>query len=210
MQEAQQGAEAVAHALAMVEKERNLAAQAAAEASAAAEKAGEVLADLLGPISQEIAATRRRSLALHDTISLDREAATEAIGEAKQLRLEFQELMVQENTRLKTAISLVHKERDLAATAASEASTSAVKAGEVLAEVLGSFNQEMSKARRKSYQLQEGLDREREILERDRDNVIRRSQESQEKFNQELERAITTWKRAMNHEVAKAKEITER
>jgi hypothetical protein len=42
-------------------------------------------------------------------------------------------------------------------------------------------------------------------LERDREDVLHRTQESQEKFNQELERAITTWKRAMNHEVAKTK-----
>jgi hypothetical protein len=209
MEEAQQSAEAISQALTMVETERDLAAQAAAEASAAAEKVGEVLADLSGPMSQDIASTRRKSLALQDTIALDRDAAIQAYSDAKRLRLEFQEFMEQEQTRLKTAVSLVYKERDLAATAASEASTSAVKAGEVLAEMLASFNQDMSKARRKTYQLQESMDQEREILERDREDVVRRSQESQEKFNQELEKAITTWKRAMNQEVANAKMITE-
>ncbi|KAG6550545.1 hypothetical protein Mapa_007914 [Marchantia paleacea] len=207
-EEAQQGAEAIAQTLATVERDRDIAAQAAADASSAAAKAGEVLSKLLGPFSSEIAATRRKSLALQDNIASEKDAAIQALAEAKKKSAEFQEFLLQEKTGMRHAVAIVQHERDAAAAAASDASNSAIKAGEVLAEVLGSFNQEMNKARRKSSQLHEGLDRERENLQRDREGVIKKSHEAQERFNEELEKAITSWKRAMDQEVGKAKQIT--
>ncbi|KAL3691453.1 hypothetical protein R1sor_005104 [Riccia sorocarpa] len=208
VEEAQHNAEVIAQSLAMVERERDAAAQAAADASSAAAKAGEVLSELLGQFSSEMATTRRKSLALQDNISLEKEAALQAVVEAKRQSDEFQEFLLQEKTRFRNAVAMVQHERDAAAAAASEASSSAIKAGEVLAEMLGSFNQEMNKARRKSSQLQDGLDRERENLERDREEVMKNSHEAQNRFTEELEKAITTWKRAMDQEVGKAKQMT--
>lgn len=54
-----------------------------------------------------------------------------------------------------------------------------------------------------------GLEREREGLEREREVAIQHSQQAQDRFSQELELAIAGWKRAMNAEVAKAKEVCE-
>lgn len=57
--------------------------------------------------------------------------------------------------------------------------------------------------------MQEGLEKEREGLERERELAVHHSQEAQDRFSEELELAIAGWKRAMNAEVAKAKEVTE-
>ncbi len=57
--------------------------------------------------------------------------------------------------------------------------------------------------------LQEGLEREREQLEKERQTAIQHSQEAQDRFRQEVELAIAGWKCAMNAEVAKAKEVCE-
>ncbi|KAL2622590.1 hypothetical protein R1flu_002795 [Riccia fluitans] len=208
VEDAHHNAETIAQTFAMVERERDAAAQAAADAGSAAAKAGEVLSELLGQFSSEMAAMRRKNLAIQDNISLEKDAALQAVADAKRKSEEFQQFLLQEKTRLRNAVAMVQHERDAAAAAASEASSSALKAGEVMAEMLGSFNQEMNKARRKSSQLQDGLDRERENLERDREEVMKKSHEAQNRFSEELEKAITTWKRAMDQEVGKAKQIT--
>jgi hypothetical protein len=57
--------------------------------------------------------------------------------------------------------------------------------------------------------LQEGLEREREQLEKERETAIQHSQEAQDRFRQEVELAIAGWKCAMNAEVAKAKVVCE-
>lgn len=53
--------------------------------------------------------------------------------------------------------------------------------------------------------LQEGLE-DREAVEQDLELAIRHSQEDQDRFSEDLELAIAGWKRAINAEVAKAKE----
>jgi hypothetical protein len=52
--------------------------------------------------------------------------------------------------------------------------------------------------------LQEGLE-DREAVKQDLDLAIRHSQEDQDRFSEDLELAIAGWKRAINAEVAKAK-----
>lgn len=53
--------------------------------------------------------------------------------------------------------------------------------------------------------LQEGLE-DREAVEQELGLAIRHSQEDQDRFSEDLELAIAGWKRAINAEVAKAKE----
>lgn len=49
---------------------------------------------------------------------------------------------------------MAERQKDVAAAAAADASMSATKAGDILTEMLGSFNNEMANARRKTVQLQ--------------------------------------------------------
>lgn len=84
----------------------------------------------------------------------EKEFALVAVQEARQKNQELQEFLERESSKIMNTIIVVQKERDTASQAASEATSSALKAGEVLAEVLGSFNLEMAKARRLSMQLQ--------------------------------------------------------
>ncbi len=51
-------------------------------------------------------------------------------------------------------MSVVHKEKHVASLAISEASASALRAQQVLAELLGSFNSEMGKTQKLTMQLQ--------------------------------------------------------
>lgn len=190
----------------------------------------------------EAAAEARK---LSQELAKEKEYAIVAVSEAREKNQELQVYLERESSKIMHAIAVVHKEKDTASQAASDATSAALKAGEVLAEVLGSFNTEMAKARRMSMQLQvllrsqmpdswvlsryfytsnyehlnkldindnplqEGLEREREGLEREREVAIQHSQEAQDRFSEELELAIAGWKRAMNAEVAKAKEVTE-
>ena len=84
----------------------------------------------------------------------EKEAALAAFQEVRQKSQELQEYLEKESPKLVTAMVVVQKERDTASQAAAEATSSAIKAGGVLAEVLGSFNLEMAKARHINMQLQ--------------------------------------------------------
>lgn len=84
----------------------------------------------------------------------EKEAALAAFQEVRQKSHELQAYLEKESPKLLTAMVVVQKERDTASKAAAEATSSAMKAGEVLAEVLGSFNLEMAKARHTNMQLQ--------------------------------------------------------
>jgi hypothetical protein len=57
--------------------------------------------------------------------------------------------------------------------------------------------------------LQEGLERERKQLEKERERAIQHSRKALDRFRQEMELAIAGWKCTMNAEVAKAKEVCE-
>ena len=84
----------------------------------------------------------------------EKEAALAAFQEARQKSQEIQDYLEKESPKLVTAMVVVQKERDTASQAAAQATSSAMKAGELLAEVLGSFNLEMAKARHINMQLQ--------------------------------------------------------
>jgi len=84
----------------------------------------------------------------------EKEAALAAFQEVRQKSQELQDYLEKENPKLVTAMVVVQKERDTASQAAAEATSSAMKAGGVLAEVLGSFNLEIAKARHINMQLQ--------------------------------------------------------
>lgn len=61
---AQEGTEDLARAVAMVEREKVVAASAAAEATLSAAKAGDILTEMLGSFSTEMSNARRKSLQL--------------------------------------------------------------------------------------------------------------------------------------------------
>jgi hypothetical protein len=84
----------------------------------------------------------------------EKEAALVAFQEVRQKSQELQDYLEKESPKLVTAMVVVQKERDTASQAAAQATSSAIKAGELLAEVLGSFNLEMAKARHINMQLQ--------------------------------------------------------
>ncbi|CAM6042630.1 unnamed protein product [Sphagnum compactum] len=230
LSEAQEGAEELAHAVSMVEREKDVAAAAAADATMFAAKAEEILSEMLGSFTTEMANARCKSVQLQENLAIERDFAAAAASEARRMSQELakekeyaliavteageknqklQEFLERESSKIMHAVAVVQQEKDAASHAASEATSSALKAGEMLSEVLNSFNTEMAKARTMSLQLQVGLEREREGLEREREVAIQHSQQAQDRFSQELELAIAGWKRAMNAEVAKAKEVCE-
>ena len=84
----------------------------------------------------------------------EKEAALVTVQEARQKHLELQDCLDRENPRLLTALTEVQKERDTALQAASEATSSAAKAGEALAEILDTYKLEMIRARQIRSQLQ--------------------------------------------------------
>ncbi|KAH8962114.1 hypothetical protein BDL97_05G085800 [Sphagnum fallax] len=160
--------------------ERDMAAAAAAEAI---------------KVSKELAKVKEHSLI--------------AVAEAQNRNQEVQQYLERETSKLLNAMSAVHKEKHVASLAASEASASALRAQQVLAELLGSFNSEMAKAQKLTMQLQEGLEREKDSLEHERELAIQHTHEVQNHFGNELEFAIAGWRHTMNAEVAKAKDITQ-
>lgn len=52
------------------------------------------------------------------------------------------------------------------------------------------------------------MEHAREVVERERPSVDKHTQEAQDRFSEELELAIEGWKREMNVEIAKAKDVT--
>jgi len=105
--------------------ERDMAAAAAAEAI---------------KVSKELAKVKEHSLI--------------AVAEAQNKNQEVQQCLERETSKLLNAMLAVHKEKHVASLAASEASASALRAQQVLAELLGSFNSEMAKAQKLTMQLQ--------------------------------------------------------
>jgi len=76
------------------------------------------------------------------------------VAEAQNRNQEVQQCLERETSKLLNAMSAVHKEKHVASLAASEASASALRAQQVLVELLGSFNSEMEKAQKLTMQLQ--------------------------------------------------------
>jgi hypothetical protein len=76
------------------------------------------------------------------------------ITEAQNRNLEVQQCLERETSKLLNAMLAVHKEKHVASLAALEASASALRAQQVLVELLGSFNLEMEKAQKLTMQLQ--------------------------------------------------------
>lgn len=84
----------------------------------------------------------------------EKEATFGVVQEARQKHKDLQEYLERESSRLSTALMIVQKERDAASQAASEATSSAKKAREVLSDVLCAYDTEMANVRRLSSQLQ--------------------------------------------------------
>ncbi|XP_073391729.1 uncharacterized protein [Physcomitrium patens] len=199
--------------------QKEVAAQVAADATVSATKAREILTDMLVSTQSEITNVRHESLLFQEKLALEkdmaiavasetriasqkmqeeRSAAIATFQEVRKQGQELQDTLEKESPKLLSTILEVQKERDTALQAAADATTSAMKAGEVLAEVLGSFNLEMAKARHINMQLQEGLEHERGLVTQHRQVVHNR-------FSEELEVALATYRHAMDLEVAKFK-----
>ena len=84
----------------------------------------------------------------------EKEATLVIVQEARQKHKELQDYLERESSRLLTALMIVQKERDAASQAASEATSSALKAREVLGEILNTYDLEMANIRHVSLQLQ--------------------------------------------------------
>nr|XP_024382265.1 restin homolog isoform X2 [Physcomitrium patens] len=216
---AQDGAEELKQIIISAEKQKEVAAQVAADATVSATKAREILTDMLVSTQSEITNVRHESLLFQEKLALEkdmaiavasetriasqkmqeeRSAAIATFQEVRKQGQELQDTLEKESPKLLSTILEVQKERDTALQAAADATTSAMKAGEVLAEVLGSFNLEMAKARHINMQLQEGLEHERGLVTQHRQVVHNR-------FSEELEVALATYRHAMDLEVAKFK-----
>ncbi|KAG0576109.1 hypothetical protein KC19_5G056200 [Ceratodon purpureus] len=212
-----------------MEKETELATQAAAEATISATKAKDMFNEMRKSFEIEIANVQRISLQLQENFTLEKETIQSVVNKAHKTyeelsrekeqmwlvalaaqtkNLELNEFLKKESSNVVDAMIEVRKDRNIAFQAAKEAKCSALKASEVLAEVLKSFNEEMIKTCHVNMQLSEKLERKKEGIEREQKIVLQQSQEIQEQFSKELELAITSWKHAMNMEIAKAKEIT--
>lgn len=136
----------------------------------------------------------------------EKEATFVIVQESRQKHKELQDFLERESSRLSTALMIVQKERDASSQAASEATSSAVKAREVLSEILCTYDSEMAKVHHLSRQLQENIQNERAALERERELAFKLSYNAKNCFSEELELAIDGWKRAMNTEIFQAKE----
>lgn len=224
-----EGAECFTKAASMAEKQGEVATRAAAEATVSATKAKEMLDEMRKSFDTEVGNVQRIHLQLQDhlafhqnmlrsVVSDARRTREELAGEEEQMRLvassamakhsELNELLRKESSVIVEAVSAVQRERDAASQAANEAKFVAMKAGEVLADVSGSFNGEMTKARHVNMQLQEGLEREKERILMEREIALQHSQEVQDRFSGELALAVNNWKHDMNAEIVRAKEVT--
>jgi hypothetical protein len=87
-------------------------------------------------------------------LAKQREYALIAVSEAGEKNQKLQEFLERESSKIMHTVAIIQQEKDTAAHAASEATTSALKAGEVLTEVLCSLKPEMAKARTRNLQLQ--------------------------------------------------------
>lgn len=104
--------------------------------------------------SDFVAAAMYEARMLTQELRKEKECALVTIQEARQRHQELQGCLERESPRLLTALTAVQKERETALQAASEATSSAAKAGEALAEILGTYDLEMVKARQMSLRLQ--------------------------------------------------------
>lgn len=77
----------------------------------------------------------------------ENEATFVIVQEARKKHKELQDYFERESSRLSTALMIVHKERDAASLAASEATSSAMKARNVLSDILQTYDLEMAKVR---------------------------------------------------------------
>jgi len=100
------------------------------------------------------AAAAAEAIKVSKELAKVKESSQIAIAEAQNKNHKLQQFLERESSKIMTAMSVVHKEKHVASLAASEAAASANQAGQVLADILGSFNSEMAKAQRLSLQLQ--------------------------------------------------------
>jgi hypothetical protein len=98
---------------------------------------------------------------VQDNLIAEKEIVASAMYEARKVSQELQKekeatlVIVQEaRQKHKELQDCLERERDAASQAASEATSSAMKAREVLAEILDTYNLEMAKVRHVSLQLQ--------------------------------------------------------
>jgi hypothetical protein len=111
---------------------------------------------------QENLATERdmAAIAAVESIKVSKELAKVkehsliAVVEAQNRNQEVQQCLERETSKLLNAMSAVHKEKHVASFATSKAFAFALRAQQVLAELLGSFNSEMEKAQKLTMQLQ--------------------------------------------------------
>jgi hypothetical protein len=157
-----------------MEKETKQATQAAIEANISASNAKDIFNDMCRSFEIEIANVQHISLQLQESLiqkkDLVQSVANEACKTSEELirgkeqmwlvvsatqakNLELNELLQRESSNIAKIVAAVQKDRDVASQAAQEAKCSALKASEMLAEVLKSFNEEMTKARHMSMQL---------------------------------------------------------
>jgi alanyl-tRNA synthetase len=100
------------------------------------------------------AAAASEARRMSQELAKEKEYALIAVTEAGEKNQKLQEFLERESSKIMHAVAVVQQEKDAASHAASEATSSALKAGEMLSEVLNSFNTEMAKARTMSLQLQ--------------------------------------------------------
>ncbi len=100
------------------------------------------------------AAAAAEAIKVSKELAKVKECSQIAIAEAQNKNHKLQQFLERESSKIMTAMSVVHKEKHVVSLAASEAAASANQAGQVLADILGSFNSEMAKAQRLSLQLQ--------------------------------------------------------
>nr|PNR43483.1 hypothetical protein PHYPA_015864 [Physcomitrium patens] len=171
----QEGAEDLIQIISAAEVQRDLSAAAAADASLSAKKASESLMDVTTNINSEMTTAHHRIKQFQENLTVEynvvvsamreaqnlskelqreKEAALEGVQEARQRQKELQDFLEKEGSKLLITLTEVQKERDTASQAALEATSSATKAAEVLAQIMDSYNLEMAKARVMSIELQ--------------------------------------------------------
>lgn len=101
-----------------------------------------------------VVSAMREAQNLSKELQREKEAALEGVQEARQRQKELQDFLEKEGSKLLITLTEVQKERDTASQAALEATSSATKAAEVLAQIMDSYNLEMAKARVMSIELQ--------------------------------------------------------
>lgn len=170
----QESAEGLLKATSLIKKEIEVAAQAATEATIIAIKAKDMFNEMQRSFEIEISNVQHVSLQLQKNLILEKDMVQSAANEARKSseelvrekeqmwlvasttqakNLELNKLLQKETLNIVQVVASVQKERDIVNQVAEEAKYSAVKAAEILAEVLESFNGEMTRARQMSIQL---------------------------------------------------------